>query len=70
MAAEIIDGQAIARAIRKEVAEDVKDFVSTYHVTPKITTLLIGATSESQLYLRLRDKACKEVGIDSSHLEG
>jgi methylenetetrahydrofolate dehydrogenase (NADP+)/methenyltetrahydrofolate cyclohydrolase len=69
MAAEIIDGQAIARAIRKEVAEDVKDFVSTYHVTPKITTLLIGATSESQLYLRLRDKACKEVGIDSSHLE-
>ena len=69
MTAEIIDGRAIARAIRKDVAQDVKDFVSTFQVPPEMTTLLIGATSESRLYLRLRDKACKEVGIHSSHLE-
>jgi len=69
MTAEIIDGRAIAQAIRKEVAEDVKDFVTTFQAQPKITTLLIGANSESRLYLRLRDKACKEVGIHSSHLE-
>jgi len=36
---------------------------------PNISTIKIGDDTTSNLYLRLRDKACKEVGINSNHLE-
>jgi len=40
-----------------------------YKIVPNITTIKIGDDPTSGLYLRLRDKACEEVGINSNHLE-
>jgi len=69
MTAEIIDGRKIAKEIRKRVSEEINELKSKYKTTPNITTIKIGEDPSSELYLRLRNKACNEVGINSHHLE-
>jgi len=69
MTAKIVDGRKIAENIRKKTAEEVEYLKSKYKITPNITTIKIGEDSSSELYLRLRDNACKKAGITSSHLE-
>ena len=69
MAATVINGREIAKKIRKEISKEVLSLKSKYKVTPKITTIFIGNDPGSKLYLKLRDKACNEVGITSNHLE-
>ena len=69
MTAKIVDGRKIAENIRKKTAEEVEYLKSKYKITPNITTIKIGEDSSSELYLRLRDNACKKAGIMSSHLE-
>lgn len=69
MTAEIVNGREIAKEIRKKVYEEVTKLNSKYKVVPTITTIKIGKDPSSELYLKLRDNACKEVGINSNHLE-
>jgi methylenetetrahydrofolate dehydrogenase (NADP+)/methenyltetrahydrofolate cyclohydrolase len=69
MTAKIIDGKIIAQNIRRNILKDVQEIKLKYDRTPQITTIKIGNDPSSELYLRLRDKACKEVGIISNHLE-
>lgn len=69
MTAKIINGRKIAEEIRKKISEEVAELESRYKTTPNITTIKIGKDPSSELYLKLRDNACKEVGIRSSHLE-
>ena len=69
MTAEIVNGREIAKEIRKKVYEEVIKLKSKYKVVPTIITVKIGKDPSSELYLKLRDNACKEVGIYSNHLE-
>jgi len=69
MTAEIVNGRKIAEGIRKKISEEVKKLKSKYKIVPNITTIKIGDDPSSGIYLRLRDKACEEVGINSIHLE-
>ena len=69
MTAEIVNGREIAKEIRKKVYEEVIKLKSKYTVVPTITTIKIGKDPSSELYLKLRENACKEVGINSNHLE-
>ncbi|MEA3457471.1 MAG: tetrahydrofolate dehydrogenase/cyclohydrolase catalytic domain-containing protein, partial [Candidatus Thermoplasmatota archaeon] len=62
MTAKIVDGRRIAENIRKKTAEEVDYLESKYKITPNITTIKIGEDSSSELYLRLRDSACKRAG--------
>ena len=69
MTAKIIDGKKIAEEIRKDVFKKIMQLKSIYKIQPNIVTVKIGSNPSSDLYLKLRDKACKEVGIFSSHLD-
>ena len=69
MSTGIINGREIAKDIREKVSSDVKKLVSKYNIAPNITTIKIGSDPSSDLYLRLRDDACREVGIKSIHLD-
>ena len=69
MNGEIIDGKKIADEIKNKARNKLKILLKNYTIIPKITTIKIGSNKESDLYLRLRDKACKEVGIQSVHKE-
>jgi methylenetetrahydrofolate dehydrogenase (NADP+) / methenyltetrahydrofolate cyclohydrolase len=65
MAADIIDGKAIARALRAEVAEKIQERVEKGLRPPGLAVVLVGTDSASEIYVRNKRKACDEVGIRS-----
>lgn len=69
MSAKIIDGRWIAKEIREKVTKQISDIKKRYDFVPNIATVRVGTTPESDIYLRLRDKACEEVGIFSCHVD-
>ena len=69
MFTKIIDGRKIAEQIRSNVSKEISNLKSKYKIQPNIVTVKIGSDPSSDLYLKLRDNACKEVGIISNHLE-
>jgi methylenetetrahydrofolate dehydrogenase (NADP+)/methenyltetrahydrofolate cyclohydrolase len=67
MAAEIIDGRAVAAVVRERVAEEVESFESEQGRAPTLATVLVGEDPASQIYIRNKRRACEEVGIGSIH---
>ena len=65
MTARIIDGQAIAAAIREEVKADVEQLKARHDLTPGLATVLVGERPDSQTYVRMKTRACAEAGINS-----
>jgi methylenetetrahydrofolate dehydrogenase (NADP+) / methenyltetrahydrofolate cyclohydrolase len=65
MTAKIIDGKAIATELRQEVAKGVEALVAAGKPRPGLATVLVGENPASQTYVRSKQKACAEVGIES-----
>ena len=69
MSAEIINGREIAKKIRHDISKEVESLRSHYDLVPNISTIKIGDDPSSNLYLKLRTNACKEVGINTNILD-
>jgi methylenetetrahydrofolate dehydrogenase (NADP+)/methenyltetrahydrofolate cyclohydrolase len=69
MAAEVIDGTAVAAAVRAEVARDVEAFVAEHGRPPGLATVLVGDDPASHVYVSGKRKASAEAGIESFHNE-
>ncbi|MFC6673461.1 bifunctional methylenetetrahydrofolate dehydrogenase/methenyltetrahydrofolate cyclohydrolase FolD [Marinobacterium aestuariivivens] len=65
MTAHIIDGKRIAAEVRQQVAEDVQQRLAAGKRAPCLAVVLVGTDSASQVYVRNKKNACKEVGIES-----
>jgi methylenetetrahydrofolate dehydrogenase (NADP+)/methenyltetrahydrofolate cyclohydrolase len=65
MSAEIIDGEAIAAAVRDEVAEQVRAHVAGGGRTPHLTAVLVGDDAASHSYVRGKARDCEAVGIST-----
>lgn len=63
---KIIDGSSTAAAIRKEIAERVSKMKEASGVTPGLAVVLVGERPDSKAYVRMKKRACDEVGIDQS----
>jgi methylenetetrahydrofolate dehydrogenase (NADP+)/methenyltetrahydrofolate cyclohydrolase len=63
MAAEIIDGRAVAARVRAQVARDVEQFAAQTGVRPGLATVLVGDDPASGVYVGGKQKASHEVGI-------
>jgi methylenetetrahydrofolate dehydrogenase (NADP+)/methenyltetrahydrofolate cyclohydrolase len=61
---KILDGAAIAAAIKQEVAEEVK-LLAAQGIRPGLAAVLVGNVAASQIYVRNKVKICGEVGIFS-----
>ncbi|MFW6193670.1 MAG: bifunctional methylenetetrahydrofolate dehydrogenase/methenyltetrahydrofolate cyclohydrolase FolD [Gemmatimonadota bacterium] len=68
MTAELIDGRAIAEDVRREVAEGVDRLVEERSVRPGLGVVLVGDDPASRTYVRLKTRACEEVGIAARDL--
>ena len=62
MPAELIDGVAVAKLVRAEVARDTAALVAR-GVTPGLTVVLVGDDPASAVYVRSKEKACLEAGM-------
>jgi len=70
--ARVLDGEAVALAIRQEVAAGVADLLASGKPRPRLVVVLSGENVASQVYVRNKIRACEQVGIDSElvRLEG
>jgi len=64
MKAQIIDGKALAAKIKEFLKQEVWE-LKKHHHTPGLAVLLVGENPASQVYVRNKEKACGEVGINS-----
>ena len=58
----VIDGTAIAKAMRAELAGDIAALKGR-GVTPGLAAILVGDNPASQVYVRMKGKACDEAGL-------
>ncbi len=63
--AKLIDGKAVAAALRAEVAAGVAALKQSHNVTPGLAVVLVGADPASQVYVRNKHKQCLEAGMHS-----
>jgi len=65
MTAKVIDGKVIGEQIRAEVGAEIAERVKAGKPRPGLATVLVGENPASQVYVRSKQKACAEVGIES-----
>jgi methylenetetrahydrofolate dehydrogenase (NADP+)/methenyltetrahydrofolate cyclohydrolase len=63
--AKILDGQALAKEVRGEVAAGVVEMGENHQVTPGLAAVLVGDGPASAVYVRNKRRACDEVGMFS-----
>jgi methylenetetrahydrofolate dehydrogenase (NADP+)/methenyltetrahydrofolate cyclohydrolase len=63
--AQIIDGRAVAQRMQAEIAQDVAAFKQQYGYAPGLGVVMAGDDPASQMYVRMKRRACAEVGIES-----
>jgi len=63
MSAQIIDGRAIAKEMRREIAAEVEQLKAEHGLTPGLATVLVGENPASQSYVRMKRGACEKAGI-------
>ena len=60
--ARLIDGTAIARLVRRDVAAEVER-LRALGITPGLSVVLVGDDPASAVYVRSKGKACEEAGM-------
>jgi len=60
--AQLIDGTAIGRLVRRDVAEQVER-LKALGITPGLSVVLVGDDPASAVYVRSKGKACEEAGM-------
>jgi methylenetetrahydrofolate dehydrogenase (NADP+)/methenyltetrahydrofolate cyclohydrolase len=69
VAARVIDGAAVAGAVRERVAAEVREFVAAHRRAPGLATVLVGEDPGSQVYVKNKRAACEQAGMRSIHHE-
>lgn len=64
MPGRLIDGEKISEEMRLELAPQITKLVE-HGITPGLAVVLVGANPASQVYVRMKRKACEEIGIRS-----
>jgi methylenetetrahydrofolate dehydrogenase (NADP+)/methenyltetrahydrofolate cyclohydrolase len=62
--ARVLDGVAIAAAIKQEVAEEVR-VLAARGIRPGLAAVLVGNVAASEIYVRSKVQSCAELGIYS-----
>jgi methylenetetrahydrofolate dehydrogenase (NADP+)/methenyltetrahydrofolate cyclohydrolase len=67
VAARVIDGKAVAAAVRERVRVDVAAYVEEGGRVPTLATVIVGEDPASEIYVRNKHRACEEAGMRSVH---
>ncbi|MFO8067805.1 MAG: bifunctional methylenetetrahydrofolate dehydrogenase/methenyltetrahydrofolate cyclohydrolase FolD [Bacteroidales bacterium] len=63
---ELIDGKKIANDIKEEITKEVQKIRDNNDKNPHLAAILVGNDPASETYVASKEKACKQVGFDSS----
>ncbi len=64
----LIDGKKVSDEIRQELAEKVLPLKEAGEMVPGLVTILVGADPASQIYVKMKNKACAKIGMLSEQL--
>lgn len=64
MSAKILNGNEIAKQIRREIADEIRSMP----VKPCLAVILVGTDAASSIYVRRKQAACEEVGIATQEI--
>lgn len=66
MKANVLDGRVVAKHIKDKLAYPIGWLKRKYNCVPHLTVILVGDDPASQVYVRNKEKACKEVGVETT----
>jgi methylenetetrahydrofolate dehydrogenase (NADP+) / methenyltetrahydrofolate cyclohydrolase len=69
MTATIIDGKELARQVRGRIADEVTRLASEHGVVPGLAAVLVGDDPASHVYVGMKARDCREVGMVSRQIE-
>jgi len=64
-AANLIDGKPVSKEIKDGLKEKVAGYLKAGHRAPGLAVLLIGDNPASEIYVKNKVLACKQIGIES-----
>lgn len=65
---EIIDGKAVAAALKEKMRAEVASMVASSQRVPKLVAVLVGDDGASQTYVNSKEKTCHEIGFQGEVL--
>ena len=65
----ILDGAGLAKTTEKELTERVARLTAKNGRPPKLATVLVGDDPASETYVRMKQNACKRVGMESVRVD-
>ena len=68
MPAQIMDGTAVAEALRSETRASAIDFAARTNRMPCLATVLVGDDPASHTYVKMKRNRCAQAGIESRSL--
>ncbi len=69
MAAQLIDGKTISAQVNEESATEVKKLQEKHGCTPGLAVVLVGSDPSSQVYVNMKEKRTKQLGMNSFKYE-
>ncbi len=64
----LIDGKAISKEIKKEIAHEVEQWVNAGNKRPHLAVIIVGHDGGSETYVAHKVKSCQEVGFTSTKI--
>lgn len=65
----ILDGRALSEAIKGEIADEVRDWVTAGNPAPHLAAVLIGEDGASRTYVDHKVRSCARVGFESTLIQ-
>ena len=65
----LIDGKLTSAEIKSEIAEEVREIISSGGKAPHLAVIIVGNDGASATYVNAKIKACKLVGFKSTNIE-
>ncbi len=62
----LLDGKSLSKKIKLELSNEVKKITSSSTRKPHLVAILVGENPASQTYVNAKEKACTQVGFDST----
>lgn len=66
--AKIISGTELSALMRAEIGAEAQEFIAETGVRPGLAVVLVGNDPASQVYVRMKGKACRELGFHSEEI--
>ncbi len=61
----IIDGKVVSQKIKEQIKIDTQKLFNEKGIKPGLALLLVGNNSASEIYVKMKDKTCNELGFHS-----